>query len=49
VRKTITLLILLLSFMSLGNEGFVHGAKAQIIKETPLTGIINIDDRSYSN
>ncbi|OMF32614.1 hypothetical protein BK133_13985 [Paenibacillus sp. FSL H8-0548] len=48
MKKALTLLIVVMSFLSLGNEGFVHGAKAQIIKDIPLTGIIDIDDRSYS-
>ncbi|OBZ11216.1 stalk domain-containing protein [Bacillus sp. FJAT-26390] len=48
MKRSIALLLVLLSMLSLGNNNFVYGAKVQILQAIPLTQVIDIDDRSYS-
>ncbi|MDQ0115976.1 stalk domain-containing protein [Paenibacillus harenae] len=51
MKKFIALIAILLSasLLSSGNNAIVHGAKTTIITSLPLTGIIDIDDRSYAD
>lgn len=49
MKKTIYILVILVSLLALGNPALVYGAKSQTISSLPLTGIIDIDDRSYND